>query len=198
MLLGVAIYHPVRHFEFLNFDDNRFISENPWLKRGLGAETVRWAFLANLTEHSHQAEYWSPLTLLSRLADAQIYGMRAGPFHVTNVLLHFANALLLCAALYHLTGQWGRSAFVALLFLVHPLNVEPVCWLSARKDLLSATFFFATLLAYALYVRKQTRVALSRAPRFLHRMPHGEADGGDDSFRTSAARWVAFAAVEER
>jgi tetratricopeptide (TPR) repeat protein len=157
LLLGGVIYFPVRQFEFLNFDDGRFIAENPWLQHGINGASLSWAFGANLTEHSFRAEYWSPLTLLSRLADATIYGgMRPGGFHVTSVLLHLLNALLLCSALARLTGSWLRSAIVALLFLVHPLNVEPVCWLSARKDVLSATFFFLTLLAYAWFAAKPT------------------------------------------
>ena len=155
VVLGWFIYHPVRNFEFLNFDDDNYLSENPWLKKGLTEQSVRWAFIANLTEFSKRAEYWSPLTLLSRLADAQIYGVNPGPFHVTSALIHLLNAALLGVALWYLTGAWRRSVAVALLFLVHPLNVEPVCWLSARKDILSATFFFATLLAYAHYLRRQ-------------------------------------------
>jgi hypothetical protein len=154
VLIGLLIYFPVRHFEFLNFDDDRFISENPWLTRGFGWASLRWAFTANLTEFSMRAEYWSPLTLISRLLDARLYGIAAGPFHVTSALLHGLNALLLCGALFRLTGNWRRSALVALIFLAHPLNVEPVCWLSARKDVLSGTFFFCTLLAYAHYARR--------------------------------------------
>ncbi|HEY2341727.1 MAG TPA: tetratricopeptide repeat protein [Chthoniobacteraceae bacterium] len=157
VLLGLIIYHPVRGYQFLNFDDDIFLWDNPWLKPEAGWSSLRWAFLANLTEVSKQAEYWSPLTLLSRLLDAKLYGVEAGPFHVTNAILHLLNALLLGAALFRLTGRWERSMAVALLFLVHPLNVEPVCWLSARKDLLSATFFFGTLLAYARYAERPDR-----------------------------------------
>ncbi len=149
--LGFAIYRYVGHFEFLNFDDDRFIAENPWLYRGFSWESIQWAFTANLTHFSPFAEYWSPLTLLTRLADGSAFGMNPGAFHVTSAAIHVGNALLLAAALWKLTGKWERSACVALLFLVHPLNVEPVCWLSARKDLVSGTFFFATLLAYGHY-----------------------------------------------
>jgi tetratricopeptide (TPR) repeat protein len=152
--LGLAIYAPVRHFEFLNYDDDLFVSGNPWLRGGLTWASVRWAFGANLVEYSSSAEYWEPITLLSRLADAQVYGIQAGPFHVTSALLHLLNAVLLAAALWRLTGKWERSAVVALIFLVHPFGVEPVCWLSARKDLLSATFLFVTLLAYQAYAAK--------------------------------------------
>ncbi len=155
--LALAIYGPVRAFEFINFDDDAYLENNPWLKRGFTWQSMEWAFVANLLQFSPHAEYWSPLTLLSRLADAQFFGVNAGAFHVTSACIHFLNALLLCAALFKLTGAWTRSAAVALLFLVHPLNVEPVCWLSARKDLLSATFAFATLLAYAHYAAKPAR-----------------------------------------
>jgi tetratricopeptide (TPR) repeat protein len=154
LILGTLIYLPVRHFEFLNFDDGAYISDNPWLQRGLTWHGIEWAFLANLTEFSQQAEYWGPLTLLSRLLDVQFYGMNSGAFHVTSALIHFLNAALLGFALFRLTGRWERSVAVALLFLVHPLNIQPIGWLSARKDVLSGTFFFCTLLAYGHFVRK--------------------------------------------
>ena len=156
LLLGAIVYAPARHFGFLNLDDDLFIRDNPWLAMGWHWPSLRWAFLANLTEYSSTAEYWGPLTLLSRLADAQLYGMNAGPFHVTSVLLHLVNTVLLGLALRQITGKAGRSAMVALLFLVHPLNVEPVCWLSARKDVLNATFFLLTFWAYGWYVRRQS------------------------------------------
>src|SRR3712207_1522454 len=89
--LGAVIYHPVHRFGFLNFDDDAFIRENPWLAMGLTWRSLYWAFFANLTVYSSSAEYWSPITLLSRLVEAHVFGMRAGPFHVTNVLLHLLN-----------------------------------------------------------------------------------------------------------
>jgi tetratricopeptide (TPR) repeat protein len=156
LVLGAFIYSPVRHFDFINMDDPMVLRDNPWMKLGLQSESVRWAFRANLTEPSEHAEYWSPLTLLSRLADAEIHGLNPGAFHVTNVLLHLVNTCLVFAAFRLLTGYPIRSAVVALLFLVHPLNVEPVCWLSARKDLLNATFVLATFLAYGWYARQPT------------------------------------------
>jgi len=150
----LCIYAQVRHFDFLNFDDDMFLSNNPWLKQGLTWLSVQWAFTADLFIFSKHAEYWSPITLLSRLVDSEVYGMNPGAFHVTSACIHLLNAALLWAALYQLTRTKWRSLAVAALFLVHPLNVEPVCWLSARKDLLGATFFFVTLLAYAWYARQ--------------------------------------------
>lgn len=160
VILGAVIYHPVRRFEFLNLDDNKFIENNPWLEMGLNWQSLSWAFNANLGWHSQNAEYWSPLTLLSRLIDVEMAGgkMDPGRFHLTSAVIHLLNALLLAMACWRLTGHWGRSAVVSLIFLVHPQNIEAVCWLSARKDLVSATFFFVTLIAYAHYVQSQTRV----------------------------------------
>ena len=136
---------------------DQYIEGNPWLRGGLTARSIHWAFTANLSGFSKYAEYWSPLTLLSRLADATAFGISPGAMHVVSVVLHTVNALLLAAALHALTRSFWRSATVAVLFLVHPLNVEPAMWLSARKDLLSATFLFLTLLAYAAHARRPTR-----------------------------------------
>ena len=155
--LGTAIYHPVRGFAFLNWDDDIYLEKNPWLRDGLTGRSIQWAFTANLLNFSRFAEYWSPITLLTRLADAECFGMNPGAMHVTSAVLHALNALLLAAALRALTGSFWRPAVVAVLFLVHPLNVEPATWLSARKDLVAATFLFFTLLAYARYARRPTR-----------------------------------------
>lgn len=154
LVLAAVIYSPVRNYEFINFDDGAYIADNPMLRDGFTPTSVQWAFVANLSEPSQYAEYWEPLTLLSRIADVSVYGFDAGMHHVSNVMIHILNTLLLSIALWRLTGQWNRSAFVALLFLVHPMNVEAVCWLSARKDVLSATFSFVTLIAYAYYARR--------------------------------------------
>jgi hypothetical protein len=156
LLLGAWIYHPVRHYGYLDFDDALFVRPLPALTHGLNEASVRWAFLANLTQYSPHVEYWCPLTVLSRLADVQLYGDNPGAFHLTSLFLHLANAALLALALRQFTGRLGPSLFVALLFAVHPLNAEVVCWLSARKDLVNAFFFFTTLLAYGWFVKKQT------------------------------------------
>ncbi len=155
--LAVGLFAQVRHFEFLNFDDPVFIATNPWIKDGITWEGVKWAFSANLLEASPRAEYWGPITLLSRMADIQLYGLNAGGHHVTSALLHLLNSCLLFGAMFALTREWGKSALVALIFLVHPLNIEAIAWLSARKDLLSATFLFLTLAAYGHYARLPSR-----------------------------------------
>ncbi len=146
--LNVFIYEPVRHYDFVAFDDPTYVSENPNISRGLTWPAVIWAFTA---EH---AGYWIPLTWLSYMADVQIAGMNAGSQHQTNLLLHVASSLLLFLLLLRMTGALGRSAFVAALFAIHPLHVESVAWITERKDVLSTFFLMLTLWAYVSYVRR--------------------------------------------
>lgn len=157
LALAVAIFHPVGGYAFLNWDDDIYLQNNPRIRDGITVASLEWAFTANLTHFSKHAEYWAPITLLTRLVDAHFFGIAPGAMHVTSVAIHVLNALLLAFALNSLTGAWRRSCVVALLFLVHPQNIEPALWLSARKDLVSATFLFLTLLAYARYARAPGR-----------------------------------------
>jgi hypothetical protein len=153
-ILTFAVFGQGIGFSFVNYDDPTYVSENAALQQGLTPAGIRWAFTANLTHYAPEAEYWEPLTLLSRLADFELYGLRpAGP-HFTNILLHLGAGLALFGALLQLTRQRWPSALVALLFLIHPMHVEPVAWLSARKDLLNGLFYFLTIWAYACYARR--------------------------------------------
>ncbi|MBA3273604.1 MAG: tetratricopeptide repeat protein [Chthoniobacterales bacterium] len=149
--LTLIVFAQTFSFKFLNFDDNLFISENQRLTQGLSAKGVAWAFTANLTHHDPTAEYWEPLTLISRLADVQFAGMDAGAHHRTNVLLHLVAGLVLFGAVRALLRSDVKAAIIAALFLIHPLHVEPVAWLSARKDVMNGLFFFATIWAYTWY-----------------------------------------------
>ncbi|PYL26294.1 MAG: hypothetical protein DMF37_02675, partial [Verrucomicrobia bacterium] len=108
---------------------------------------IGWAFT-----HIH-SENWHPLTTISHMLDCQLYGLKAGWHHFTNVLLHTIAAILLFIALRQMTGALWRSAFVAAVFAIHPLRVESVAWIAERKDVLSGVFFMLTLLAYVHYVR---------------------------------------------
>jgi hypothetical protein len=162
LCLGLAgltflIFGPAIHFGFINFDDNRYVDHNPKLEAGLSARGLQWAFTANLTHLTETAEYWEPLTLVSRLADYQFYGFAPGGHHLTSILIHLATGLALFGALRQLTGARWRSAVVAALFLVHPMHVEPVIWLSARKDLVSALFYALTLWAYGWHAARPGR-----------------------------------------
>jgi Tfp pilus assembly protein PilF len=149
-LITFALYWPVRHFEFNNYDDAQYLTENPYVQNGLTTASINWAF------KSGYAANWHPLTWISHLLDIKLYGFNAGGHHFTNLLFHVANTLLLFLLLRQSTGALWRSAFVAALFAWHPLHVESVAWVAERKDVLSAFFWMLTLLAYGKYARSQS------------------------------------------
>ena len=146
--LVVAVYAPVRNHEFVTFDDYDFIVDNPHVTAGLTADSVRWSFA-----HAYDAA-GGPLTWLSHMLDAELFGMAPGPHHLQSVLLHAVNTVLLLLVLSQMTGSTWRSAFVAALFAVHPMHVESVAWVSERKDVLAAMFWLLTMWAYVRYVRQ--------------------------------------------
>jgi Tfp pilus assembly protein PilF len=142
-----AVYWQLRNAEFVNIDDPRYVYENRHVKSGLTLEGVGWAFT---TTH---AEFWHPLTWLSHMLDWHMFGDDAGGHHLTNLLLHLANTILLFLLLNRMTQALWQSAFVAALFALHPLHVESVAWVAERKDLLSTFFWMLTLYAYVYYAR---------------------------------------------
>lgn len=144
----VLAYARVCGFEFVNYDDPEYVYQNPHVTGGLAWENVAWAFT---TPH---AANWHPLTWISHMLDCQLFGLNAGGHHATNLLLHVAATVLLYLWLRDMTAAAGRSGFVAALFALHPLHVESVAWVSERKDVLSATFWMAALLAYGRYARR--------------------------------------------
>jgi tetratricopeptide (TPR) repeat protein len=148
--LTLAAYAPVLGggYEFLNIDDDEYVTDNPHVRGGLTGPGLGWALT------TFHANNWHPLTWVSLQLDAELYGLDPRGYHATNLLLHAANALLLFAALRRLTGATGRSFCVAALFAVHPLHVESVAWVAERKDVLSTLFWMLTLLAYARYAER--------------------------------------------
>jgi tetratricopeptide (TPR) repeat protein len=142
-----AIYGQVWSHRFLNFDDDVYVADNALVRSGLTAQGAAWAFRTTLGGH------WHPLTWLSLMLDAQLYGPRAGAFLMTNVALHAANATILYLILLWLTGKAGRSGLVAALFALHPLRVESVAWAVERKDVLSTLFLLLALAAYCRWAR---------------------------------------------
>jgi tetratricopeptide (TPR) repeat protein len=148
--IAFAALSPALGCDFVNFDDPDYVTRNVYVTRGLSPEGARWAFT------TFSVSNWHPLTWLSLQLDATHWAGADGKpepwrFHLTNVLLHAANAALLSLALRSLTGAYWRSAAVALLFAVHPLRAESVAWVSERKDVLSASFGLLALWAYAGY-----------------------------------------------
>jgi tetratricopeptide (TPR) repeat protein len=150
-VVTILIYLPVRHFAFLNWDDLSYVSTNDYVKGGVTWDGIVWSLT-----HSHSAN-WFPLTWISHMVDCQIYALNPAGHHLTNVLLHSANTVLLFVLLWKLTSSVWRSALVAALFGLHPLHVESVAWISERKDVLSTFFGLLTLLAYAKYVSNEER-----------------------------------------
>src|SRR5437879_3961457 len=134
-LLTLAAYGRVFTLGFVNIDDQPYVTENPHVLSGLGASGIKWAFTTT------KESYWHPLTWLSLMLDATIGGADPRVYHATNLLLHIANTLLLFLVLSRMTGFRWRSAFVAVLFAVHPLHVESVAWVGERKDVLSTLFW---------------------------------------------------------
>jgi Tfp pilus assembly protein PilF len=147
-LSTLAVYWQVRSYDFVNFDDPDYVSQNNNVQSGFSLDSIKWAFS---TGH---AANWHPLTWLSHMLDWQIFGAHAGGPHLTNLLLHIANILLLFAVLKRMTGALWRSAFVAALFALHPLHVESVAWVAERKDVLSTSFWMLTMAAYVRYVTR--------------------------------------------
>lgn len=147
-VLTLAVYAPVRHHEFVNYDDTLYVTDNPEVQRGLSAAGVRWAFTENLGGN------WQPLTLLSHMLDCELFGLDAGGHHLTSLAFHLLDAEVLLLVLTGMTGALWPSAWVAALFAVHPLHVESVAYVAQRKDVLSTLFWLLTIGAYARYAAR--------------------------------------------
>ena len=150
VVVTLALYNPVSRNGFVNFDDDRYVTDNPQVRAGLRWTTISWAFT------SLDQANWHPLTWLSHALDCQLFQLNPAGHHYTSVLLHATNALLLFLILQWFTGYTARSMMVAALFAVHPLNVESVAWVAERKNVLCMFFFLLAVAAYGWYVRKPT------------------------------------------
>ncbi|HYW47250.1 MAG TPA: tetratricopeptide repeat protein [Bryobacteraceae bacterium] len=136
------VYAQTAQFDFVNYDDPDYVTNNPHVRNGITFDGVRWAFT------STEAANWFPLTRLSHMLDVQLFGLQGGWHHLVNALIHACAVLLLFAFWNAATGARWPAAFVALLFAIHPLHVESVAWVSERKDVLCAFFWFLALWAY--------------------------------------------------
>ncbi len=152
-LVTATLYWPLVHHDFVNLDDEAYITANPHVQAGLTWPGMVWAF------SNADAANWHPLTWISHMLDCQLYGLNPAGHHLTNLLFHILNALLLFLWLNQLTDASWRSAFVAALFAWHPLHVESVAWAAERKDVLSAFFWMLTLIAYTRYAQNVAAAA---------------------------------------
>ncbi len=148
MVATLALYNPVNRHPFVNYDDDRYVTENAHVHNGLNWDTITWAFAAM------EQGNWHPLTWLSHALDYQLFHQNATGHHFTSLLIHAANAVLLFLLLMYATGRVGPSLLVAALFALHPINVESVAWVAERKNVLCTFFFFGALAAYCWYARK--------------------------------------------
>jgi len=145
---AAAVFWQVLGHGFVYHDDDVYVYENPHVQAGLTGESITWAFTTGWGAN------WHPLTWLSHMLDCQLHGVNPGAHHVTNLLFHVANTVLLFVLLRRMTADSWRSAFVAALFALHPLHVESVAWVAERKDVLSTLFWLLTMLAYVRYAEK--------------------------------------------
>jgi Flp pilus assembly protein TadD len=147
-LVVIALYWPATRCGFISFDDPDYVTLNVHVQSGLSLENLKWAFLNPVSSN------WHPVTVLSHMLDCQLFGLKPWGHHLTSLLLHALNTILVFLLLRCLTGALWRSALVAALFGVHPLHVESVAWVAERKDVLSTFFGLLALWAYACHVQK--------------------------------------------
>jgi tetratricopeptide (TPR) repeat protein len=152
--LVLAVFGQCMRFEFVNYDDRVFVTNNQHVLHGLSWENIRWAMTAGFGNDDADIDYWRPLSMMSHMLDVQFFGLDAGWHHAMSIGLHALASVTLFLVLRSMTGSLWRSAFVAAVFAVHPLHVESVAWVAERKDVLSGLFFALTLGAYVHFVRK--------------------------------------------
>jgi tetratricopeptide (TPR) repeat protein len=169
-VVTLAVYWPVRNHLFINYDDPVYVTENRHVQAGISGPGLAWAFLNLHGEHT----YWHPVTWVSHMLDCQLFGLSPGPHHLVNVAFHVTNALLLLVVLRRMTGAFWRSAMVAGLFALHPLQVDTVAWVTERKNVLSTLFFLLTVWAYARYAEGHSPTSIVQRLKSERRSPKAE------------------------
>jgi len=147
IILILGVYWPVQNYEFISYDDSLYVTDNSIVQNNITFESIKNTFVHFNTGH------WHPLTMMSHMLDWQLFRDKAGGHHWTNVIIHIFNTILFFLLLNKLTGAMWRSALVATLFAIHPLNVESVAWIAERKNVLSTSFLILTMFLYVWYVK---------------------------------------------
>lgn len=147
-LITLTCYWQIINHDFINYDDDVYVTENHHVQSGVTLKNIVWAFSAEVSGN------WHPLTILSHMLDCHWFGLNAGLHHLTSLFFHIANTLLLFFVLRRTTAALWQSAFVAALFALHPLHIESVAWVAERKDVLSTFFFMLTIWCYSRYVER--------------------------------------------
>jgi tetratricopeptide (TPR) repeat protein len=148
IILNILIYWNIQNHAFINYDDQLYVTSNHRIQAGITLKSVFNTFTDTHTSN------WHPITMMSHMLDWQLFGDRAGGHHWTSLIIHIFNTVLLFLLLNQLTGAIWRSAIVAALFAVHPMNVESVAWVAERKNVLSTFFWILTMLLYVWYVKQ--------------------------------------------
>lgn len=148
VVLIFGVYGRTLTYDFINFDDKSYVSDNPYVQNGLTLDSIKWALTADLFYDSPRVDYWQPVTTLSRILISQFYGQNPAGYHLLNVILHVLNSILLFLVLNKITQCFYRSAFTAMLFAFHPIQVEVVAWVTSCKDLLSIFFALLSIWTY--------------------------------------------------
>lgn len=148
ILAVVLVYVQMWRHDFINLDDPLYVLNNARVRGGLSIDNIQWAFTTTYGGN------WHPLTWLSHMLDVNVHGLSPGGHHLTSILLHATNSVLLFLLLQGMTGMRWQSAFMAGVFAVHPMHVESVAWVAERKDVLSGLFWILALLAYVRYVQR--------------------------------------------
>lgn len=149
-LVIFCAFFPVLGADFINYDDQEYVTENAALAGGISLDALKWSVTAL---HSNN---WHPLTWISHMVDIQLYGLNPTGHHVTNLMIHMANSLLVALLLLRLSGDKWKSWLLAALFALHPLRVESVAWVAERKDLLCGFFWLLAITLYLRYVQRKT------------------------------------------
>ncbi|MBF0463499.1 MAG: tetratricopeptide repeat protein [Nitrospirae bacterium] len=152
--LTLFIYIQVKDFDFINYDDPKYVAQNIHVMKGLSVENIKWAFTTIVDNN------WLPLTLITHMIDVQLYGLKPGGHHFTNLILHLFNAVLLFILFSKLLASQWRAAFVSVMFAVTPMHVESVAWVAERKDVLCGFFWILTMLSYSHYAQSRKRAFL--------------------------------------
>jgi tetratricopeptide (TPR) repeat protein len=155
-LIVLVIYGQTVNYDFVNYDDNFYITENPFIRDGLTLKGIEWAFSFDIINSQWVPANWIPLTHLSHLISVEIFGLSSGIHHVINIVFHFFNVVLLFSFFSKATGNLKASLMVASLFAIHPLHVESVAWIAERKDVLSLFFGLLAMHYYLKYVKKNS------------------------------------------
>ena len=171
--LTVTAYLGVKNCGFITFDDPDYVTQNPYVKQGINAQTVKWAFT------QFHSINWHPMSWMSHMADVEMFGLKPAGHHLHNVVLHALNVCLIFLLLNRLTASLGKSFLVAALFALHPLHVESVAWVSERKDVLSAFFGLLSLLAYSSYAKRTSFWSARTCPRFETGRHVSQSESGD-------------------